>query len=252
MAESFEMQALRKMSESLAVVIKILASWYQRAEQAVKTKFGADIKLRGDNGIYSSDLLRNTQAFVDDLEFKVLRSSDEPKPTQPCIIDQSINEFHNVGEVHKLESIVKAGKNTTIAVGTRYHFKIADGQGVSFEHKYDLGAQIVSINMTGGRMRVGDKYTILWDQKYNKDLRFRYDHKETVSIPPLTRVAATVTTSTKMLEQEYTLEFYIKRDRKFLVKYLTRFQQKCRCLVTCCCCCHDNLIHKGISMLKTY
>ena len=87
--------------------------------------------------------------------------------------------------MHELKSIVRAGKNTTIAVGTRYHFKIADGQGVSFEHKYDLGAQIVSINMTGGSMRVGDDYTILWDQEYNKDLKFRYDHEETLSIPGL-------------------------------------------------------------------
>ena len=187
--------------------------------------------------MYCKDLVQQTDSFVNDLMFKVLTCSPEPMQIQPCMVDSITNEFRNVGGTHQLESIVKAGKNETIAAGTRYHFKITDGQGVNFGHNYELGVHIVSINMTGGRMRIRDNYNTLWDQKYNEDLMFRYKHEEKLTIPPMTAVVATVTTSTKIMEQEYTLEFHIKRNRKIWLKYFTPFQRMCRCLVTCCCCC---------------
>ena len=102
--------------------------------------------------------------------------------------------------------------------------------------------------MTGGSMRVGDKYTVHWDQQYNPGLLFSYDHKEKLKLPPLTRVAATVTTSTKMLEQEYTLEFHIERSCAIRVPFLTKRQQDRHCLIHYCgCCCYSRYSQKFIS-----
>ena len=220
-----------------------LSSWYRLVENAAKAKFGENIKLCihpelvHDRKVYCKDLVQQTNKFVDDLVFKVLTCGSEPMQMQPCMIDSITNEFRNVGDTHQLESFIKASKNTTMTKGTRYHFQITEGQGVDFGRNYDLGVQIVSINMSGGRMRIRDTRTLLWDQKYNSGLEFRYDHKEKLIIPPLTAVVATVTTSTKIMEQEYTLEFHTKRDRGIWVKYLTPFQQNWRCLLNCCCCC---------------
>ena len=140
-----------------------------------------------------------------------------------------------------VETELLSGKNTPISTGIRYHFLIKDG--VCFDHKDNLGAQIVSASMIGCDMKVGEKCTKT-DQAYNQDLEFQYNHKEKLVIPSMTKVTAMITTSSKKFEQDYTLEFRSKQSERIRFKYLTRRQQKYRRFFSKCCwccgCCMDS------------
>ena len=210
---------------------KSISSWRGYVANAVQTNLGQDIKLVDSykTALYGK-WLKN---FINDLEFEVYSCSPEPMVIQPCVIDTTNKEFSNLGETETVESVVRAGKNSTIAAGTRYHFLIEEG--VSFDHKYDLGAQIVTISMLGGFIKVGESVN-KGDQKYNTDLKFHYDHEEKLSIPPKTKVMATITTSTKKFEQAYTLRFRMLRSTGVCLRYLTKRQQKCESFIYCCCC----------------
>lgn len=219
---------------------KSLPTWENYLKKAAKTKFGQDIEVFDLEEAKKKEL----QDFVNDLVFKVVHCKD-PMVTQPCMIDVINKEFYNNGDTEKVETDIITGKNTAIAAGTKYHFLIKDG--VCFDHKVNLGAQIVSISMIGCDMRVGDSITER-DQGYNEDLKFQYDHKEKIVIPPLTKVTAVITTSTKKFEQNYTLEFRIAKSKYIKVQYLSRRQRRwgwllkvfkycCFCCYCCCFCC---------------
>ena len=184
---------------------------------AVRIRFGQDVKLCNTKAA-ENEVAR----FVADLLFTVVQSDPEPLVTRPTIIDVTFKEFVNLGE-EKDQTTMHVGKNCPIAVGCRYQFSMTEG--VKFDHKYNLGAQIVGLCMVGGYMSVGTNYTIK-DQTYNENLQFQYHQKEKLIIPPKTKITAKITTSTRKYSQNYTLEFSTPRSRCIRVSYLTRIQQQ--------------------------
>ena len=208
---------------------KSLPSWERHLTHAIENQFGRDIEL-----IDFEDLDGQLKQFISDLVFKVDHCSPEPLVKQPCVIDITHKKFFNLGETETIESIIRAGKNSTIAIGTKYHFLCKEG--VCFDHKVNLGAQIVSISMSGGEMRVGENIFIK-DQAYNQGLMFYYSHEEKLFIPPKKKVTATVTTFTKKFEQSYTLQFKIERSKRIKIAYLTKRQQRCWWFISKHCCC---------------
>lgn len=216
---------------------KIVPAWKDHLMNAIENKYGQDIEVLNyeapkdqpqDHNAVENKLMR----FVDDLVFKVIHCKDSMVKHR-CVVDITNKEFYN-SNMENVETEILSGKNTAISTGTRYHFLIKDG--VCFDHKDNLGAQIVSIAMIGCNMRVGDKLTTT-DQAYNQDLMFQYNHKEKLAIPPTTKVMAMITTSSKKFEQDYTLEFRIKQSEGIWFKYVNRRQQKYRRLFSSCCWC---------------
>ena len=203
-----------------------LVTWWDRLVNAARIRFGPDIELQ------STVIVQNALAcFVEDLLFTVAHSDPEPLVARPTIIDVTFKEFINLGERENDESIIRVGKNLPITIGTRYHFTTTEG--VQFDHKYNFGAQIIALSMTGGYLSVGGGYTSIKDQAYNQALMFNYHQEEKVIIPPRTKVKAKIVTSTRKYQQNYTLQFSTPRSRFIRVSYLTSTQQQ---LNLCCCC----------------
>ena len=193
-------------------------TWWDQLVNAARIRFGPDIQL------HDTTTTQNRLAcFIGDLLFTVVRNDQEPLMERPTIIDVTFKEFVNLGERVNDETTIRVGKNLPIASGTRYHFIMSEG--VSFDHKYNLGPQIVGLSMTGGYMSVGENYTIK-DQSYNEALMFNYHHEEKVIIPPKTKVKAKIVTSTRKYRQNYTLEFSAPRSHFILVSYFTSAQQQ--------------------------
>ncbi len=206
---------------------EIQMTWWDRLMNAARIRFGPDIQLQGTVGT-QNELTR----FVDDLLLKVVRSDPEPSMVRSTIIDVTHKEFINLGERENDESIIRVGKNAPIAIGTRYHF-IMTGNNIRFDKKYDFGAQIITLSMTGGYLSVGGTYSSIKDQAYNQALMFNYHQEEKLIVPPKTKVKAKIVTSTKKYQQDYTLEFSTPRSRCVRVTYMTRAQQQ---LNICPCC----------------
>ena len=202
-------------------------SWWDRLVNAARIRFGPDIELQG-TFITQKELT----SFIDDLLLKVVYSDPEPTMVRSTIIDIAYKEFINLGERANDKSIVRVGKNAPIAIGTRYHF-IMTGSNIKFDNKYNFGAQIVTLSMTGGYLSVGGTYSSIKDQAYNQALLFNYNQEEKVTVPPKTKVKAKIVTSTRKFQQNYTLEFSTPRSRCIRVTYLTRAQQQ---LNLCFCC----------------
>lgn len=202
-------------------------SWWDRLMNAARIQFGPDIELQSVAAT-QNDLTR----FVDDLLLKVVHSDPEPSMVRSAIIDITHKEFVNLGERENDESIIRVGKNAPIAIGTRYHF-IMTGSNIQFDNKYNFGAQIVALSMTGGYLSVGGTYSSIKDQAYNQALMFNYNQEEKVIVPPRTKVMAKIVTSTRKYQQNYTLEFSTPRSRCVRVTYLTSAQRQ---LNLCFCC----------------
>ena len=202
-------------------------SWWDRVVNAARIRFGADIELQS-TAVTQNELTR----FIDDLLLKVVHSDPQPSVARSTIVDITFKEFVNLGERANDESIVRVGKNLPITVGTRYHF-IMTGGNIQFDSKYNFGAQIVTLSMTGGYLSVGGTYTSIKDQAYNQALMFNYQQEDKVTVPPKTKVKAKIVTSTNKFQQNYTLEFSTPSSRCIRVTYLTRAEQQ---LNLCCCC----------------
>ena len=202
-------------------------SWWDRLINAARIRFGPDIELQ------SAAVTQNELShFINDLLLKVVHSDPEPTMVRSSIIDVTYKEFVNLGERANDESIIRIGKNAPIAIGTRYHF-IMTGSNLQFDNKYNFGAQIVTLSMTGGYLSVGGTYSSIKDQAYNQALMFNYNQEEKVTIPPKTKVNAKIVTSTRKFQQNYTLEFSTPRSRCIRVTYLTSAQRQ---LNLCFCC----------------
>ena len=206
---------------------QVQMTWWDRLVNAARIRFGPDIQLQNP-AVTQNELTR----FVDDLLLKVVHSDPEPSMVRSAIVDITHKEFVNLGERENDESIIRVGKNAPIVIGTRYHFIMTDGN-IRFDNKYDLGAQIVTLSMTGGCLSVGGTYSSIKDQAYNQALMFNYNQEEKVIVPPKTKVKAKIVTSTRKYQQNYTLKFSTPRSRCVRVTYLTRAQQQ---LNFCPCC----------------
>ena len=125
-------------------------TWWDRLVNAARIRFGPDIQLVESPAVTQNELTR----FVDDLLLKVVHSDPEPSMVRSAIVDITHKEFVNLGERENDESIIQVGKNAPIAIGTRYHF-IMTGSNIRFDNKYNFGAQIVTLSMTGGYLSVG-------------------------------------------------------------------------------------------------
>ena len=211
----------------------------------VKT-FGQDILVEDKD---KQAMRKELQKFIEKLVFEVETCSPEPIPGQPCIVDVTTKEFFNYGEDGTVETVIQNYKNSRLGIGMKYRYSVKEG--VRFD-EFKLGNQIVSLSMTGGSMAVrandtegtaNELYTnfksqaakdlIHW-QVYNKDLMIHYDHKEKLFVPPKTKVTATITTTSKKFEQDYTLRFRCRKDTSILVKYYSRCQRMCSCFSCCC------------------
>ena len=206
-------------------------TWWDRLMNAARIRFGPDIQLQSP-AVTHNELTR----FVDDLLLKVVHSDPEPSMVRSAIIDITHKEFVNLGERENDESIIRVGKNAPIAIGTRYHF-IMTGSNIRFDNKYNLGAQIVTLSMTGGYLSVGGTYSSIKDQAYNQALMFNYNQEEKVIVPPKTKVKAKIVTSTRKYQQNHTLEFSTPRSRCVRITYLTRVQEQ----LNICPCCSPNV-----------
>lgn len=211
-----------------------LVTWWDRLVDAARIRFGPDIQLHDTVATQ-----KRLASFIEDLLFTVVHNDPEPLMARPTIIDVTFKEFINLGERENDETIIRVGKNLPVASGTKYHFSMSEG--VSFDHKYNFGPQIVGLCMTGGYMSVGKNYTIK-DQSYNEALMFNYYQEEKVIIPPKTKVKAKIVTSTRKYRQNYTLEFSAPRSRFVLVSYYTGAQQEFQdCYNGCCGLCQPNV-----------
>ena len=239
-----------------------LPSWNRILDVAVVKTFGQDILVKPRDKIKMREYLKNK--FLTKLEFEVEHCSPEPILRQPCIIDVTNKEFFNQGEVETVETVIQNYKNSTLGFGSKYRYKVTDG--VRF-NDFKLGYQIVSLSMTGGSMMLqsddsegtvkkvrttsrfeSTKDLIHW-QVYNQDLMIHYDHKEKLSVPPMTKVTAMVTTISKRSEQEYTLRFRCSKDEIIPVTYYNRCQRICSFFnkLCCGCCCGPT---KGVLFAK--
>ena len=192
---------------------------------AARIRFGADIHVQNTVAV-KNQLAR----FIEDLMFTVVHSDPEPLVARPTIVDVTFKEFVNLGETEKDETTIRVGKNLPVAAGSRYQFFMKEG--IKFDHKYSLGAQIVGLAMAGGYMSVGTKHSVQ-DQSYNQALQFQYGQKEKIVIPPKTKVKAKIVTSTRKFRQNYTLEFSAQRSRFIIISYYTSTQLE---LNLCGCC----------------
>ena len=233
---------------------KKLHSWDKILDLAVVKTFGRDIRVvnrdrHKPNNIYTS--LR--RYILSELEFEVDHCSKETDMKQPCIIDVTTKEFCNFGDTENVETVIQTNKNSKIALGMKYRYCIKEG--VRFD-EFQLGNQIVTVSMTGGSIKCkedvtnskvndnaekddakkGNRYAKAYMNTYNEDLMFKYDHKEKLTIPPQTKVMATITTFSKKFEQKYTLRFRIEKSRYISVQYYTRCQRLCSWFRSCCCC----------------
>ena len=203
-------------------------TWWDRLVNAARIRFGPDIQLVESPAVTQNELTR----FVDDLLLKVVHSDPEPSMVRSAIVDITHKEFVNLGERENDESIIRVGKNAPIAIGTRYHF-IMTGSNIRFDNKYNFGAQIVTLSMTGGCLSVGGTYSSIKDQAYNQALMFNYNQEEKVIVPPKTKVKAKIVTSTRKYQQNYTLEFSTPRSRCVRVTYFTRAEQQLNNICSC-------------------
>ena len=209
-----------------------LVTWWQLFENGAKLRFGPDIEV-----LRTTTSENELAQFVENIEFTVIHNDPEPLVTRPTVIDITTKELVNLGEKEKDETIIRIGKNLPIPSGTRYHFSTSEG--VSLDHKYNIGARIVGLAMAGGYMRIGTDNTVK-DRAYNLALQFSYGQEEKLIIPPRMKVKVKIVTSTKKFRQDYTLEFNTPRTRYVPVRYLTRCQQNCRdncCFFSCGCFC---------------
>ena len=211
-----------------------LFTWWDRLLNAARIRFGSGVKL-----VDTANAKIQLEQFVSDLQFTVVSSSPEPSKTRPTIIDLTSKEFVNFEGKENDESIVRVVKNSPITDGIRYKFFITEG--VSLDHKRNLGFQIVSLSMAGGYMRVGTNEETT-DRRYNEDLQIHYSHEEKLIIPPRVKVTAVIKTYVTKHKQDYTLEFRIRKNRCITVNYLTKCQQRLR-YCCCFCCCRSHIGH---------
>ena len=202
-----------------------LVTWWDRVIHAARIRFGVDILIHN-----KAALRRSLAKFIEDLLFTVVDSEPEPLMARQTLIDVTFKEFVNLGERENDKTVIKVGKNLPLATGNRYHFTM--NEGVKFDHKYNFGAQIVGISMAGGYMSVGTSYTVK-EQSYNTNVKFSYDQKEKIVVPPKTKVKAKIITSTRKLRQKYTLEFSAPRTSFITVEYYSSTQDQ---LNLCGCC----------------
>ena len=204
-------------------------TWWDLLVNAARNRFGADMQ------IYSvAAVQRDLARFIGDMLFTVVQSDPEPLIERPTIIDVTFKEFVNHGERENDETTFQLGKNLPIATGSRYLFSM--NEGVKFDHKYNFGAQIVGLSMTGGYMSVGSDYSIK-EQSFNPNVQFFYNQKEKIVIPPKTKVKAKIITSTRHFRQNYTLEFSTPRSSFVMVQYFTSTQLQ----FNCCNCCQPTI-----------
>jgi hypothetical protein len=220
-----------------------IPSWNRVMDCAVVKTFGRDIEV-----VHKQDVRKELKRFQAKLEVEVCDSSPEPNNVQPCIIDVTTKEFYNHGTIEPIKTVIKNYKNSKFALGAKYHYKIKEG--VRFDD-FNLGWQIVTLSMTGGHRAIGDHPAGTSEQLsaysqfrggkdlqvYNNDFMIHYDHKETLSIPPQTKVTATITTISKRFEQDYILRFRCEKSECIQIKYLNRCQRMCSVFRNNCCGC---------------
>lgn len=233
-----------------------IPSWKTVLDRAVVKTFGREIEVlnrmpRIDPRKPESDIYRQLKIFVGELEFEVEHCSPELIVKQPCIVDITTKDFCNHGDTDKIETVIETCKNTSIALGMKYRYCVK--QGVRFD-EFKFGNQIVTLSITGGSMKVEDSNSLCTEKElenkkaykqlelihwqiYNKDLLFRHDHKEKLTIPPQTKIMTTITTSSKKFEQNYTLRFRARRSYYITVKYFNRCHRICSFIRKHCCCC---------------
>ena len=199
-------------------------SWWDKMMSAARIKYGHAIQLQSPAGVRSA-----LSKFVEDLAFTVVHSDPEPVMTRPTVIDVTFKEFTNKGEKED-ETVFYLGKNLPIAAGLRYKFTMTEG--IKFDHKLNLGAQIVGLAMASGYMRVGLDHSKM-DRTYNNGVRFNYHHKEKISIPPKTKVKARIVTSTRKYWQNYTLEFSTPRSSVICFTFHTGPGEDCNVCGLC-------------------
>ena len=198
-----------------------LVTWWDLLMNAARIKFGGDMQLHNTHSVKSA-LAR----FVESMLFTVVQSDPEPLMERPTIVDVTLKEFINHGERENDETTFQLGKNSPIAAGPKYMFFMKGG--VKFDHKYNLGSQIVGLSMAGGFQTVGSILPTT-EQSYNSSVQFFYNQKEKIVIPPKTKVKAKIITSTRRFRQNYTLEFSASRSSSILVEYFTNTQLQYNC-----------------------
>lgn len=193
-----------------------IATWWDLLQAAAQRIYGGSIQLQ--QTVHAKN---NLDRLVADLQFIVVHSEPQPRETKQTIVDISSKEYINRSERERDETFVKMSK-TPLATGRRYHFYTTNG--VRWNTSANLGAQILSMAMSGGTMRVGtsqDNWQVQGqDNAINPELGFQYFQEEKIVVPPGVNVTAKFITSTVKIEQVYTLQFFISSSQFVPISYI--------------------------------
>ena len=170
---------------------------------------------------------------VDNLSFTITVANAEqtPKETSRTIIDINMKEYTNRGQKEIDETMVKVSKSTSKTKGSRYSFSTT--KGVDWGIGGNLGAQIMGLSMVGGNASISANYgrhkskTTSQEESEDNCFTISYEQEEKISVPPGTRVKATITSYSVKYEQRYTIKLSILGSLNLPVTYRTRCQQMC-------------------------
>lgn len=200
-----------------------LISWWDLLEQAAKAHYGNSIKL-----IKTTWTLNKLGNMERDFEISFVSSDEEPKETRRTILDINMKEYtNNSKEVD--QTVVKVVKTLSKSSGSRYQY--AATKGVDWGISSNIGGKVMILAMAGGSTSFGGNYG---RQKHSsseeemsqiKMLQFSYEQEERISVPPMTRVKAKITTYSMKYEQGFALKFSIPASYRIPVTYKTRCQQ---------------------------
>ncbi len=186
---------------------------------AAKSQYGDFIE------VIDNPVARNALSSIN---FEISIISSDPRPTEVsrAVVDIITKEFKNSCENEADETLIKVVKSNAGWTGGRFHFSTARGgyDGIGG----DIGPQVIHLAITRGVTTIGMNYSQVADAISKTDAHefdFSYTHEEKISVPPLSRVKATITSYSVNYEQGHAILFSIPSTVCVPVYYRTSFQQ---------------------------
>ena len=183
-------------------------------ERAVKSQFGQSIRVCKTWGAVQQ---LNSLNFVVSIE----SADDESRLTRRTVVDINTKEFANLSDKEVNETMINK-KTESETTKTRYTFSTATG--LLFGQEEKIGAQVMRLVIAGGSVTVSVNPRRGYTEGHDFD--FSFSQEEKISVPPMSKVKAKITTYLEKYEQGYTLRFSLPSSLMLPVTYKTQCQQK--------------------------
>ncbi len=169
-------------------------------------------------------------------EISILSADAQPIETRRAIVDINTKEYTNHCQKEVDETLVKVRKSNAGWAGSRYHFSTT--RGAYYGIGGDIGPQVIYLAIAGGSTGINVNYNYsnqadAVSKVEMHNLGFNYTHEEKISVPPMSRVKAKITSHSVQYEQGYVILFTLPASLMIPVTYRTRCQRMfgpcCRC-----------------------